>query len=303
VSDLLPEQVTKSSADYTAATFVAGPALILAPGAKGPALLHIEKVGARWFVGRGMPREPTMLGLHPTATAIVATDLNDDGTPDVVVSWTRPDGQGRYLQILIGQHQGTDYSDETSSLLPQKTNRLAPIDEIRPVDLDGDGDVDLATVLRNGASGGPMYRNIGRGDLRLLPASFSNAAGGEYAMVDHTGDGKRDLLVIRPHQAGDPQEQSVLMPDIGRSLVPAAVPDLTGVSNRGAIHLSWPYVWGASSYRVYRSCGPSERETSQDRSHHVAPTPPAPRIRVVLPGCRGQRKSFGTPSAPLRESS
>ena len=53
VSDLLPKRVTKPSADYTAATFVAGPALILAPGAKGPALLHIEKVGARWFVGQG----------------------------------------------------------------------------------------------------------------------------------------------------------------------------------------------------------------------------------------------------------
>ena len=101
---------------------MAGPALVLAPGANEPALLHIEQVGARWVVAKGMPREPRCSGRDPTATAIVATDLNDDGTPDLVVSWTRADGQGRYLQILIGQHGGTDFTDETSSLLPQKPN-------------------------------------------------------------------------------------------------------------------------------------------------------------------------------------
>ena len=104
--------------------------------------------------------------------------LNGDGTPDLFIAWTRADGQGRYLQILIGEHAGADFSDETASLLPQHANRLTPIVSMTPVDLDGDGDMDIASVLRNGAAGGPIYRNVDHGRLKPLPASFSDSAGG-----------------------------------------------------------------------------------------------------------------------------
>ena len=171
-----------------------------------------------------MPGKPQVLGPDPAATAMVSTDVNGDGTPDLVVSWTAADGRGRYIQILIGQHGAANFSDQTSKLLPQKANTLAPIAELTPVDLDDDGDIDLATVLLDGAPGAPMYRNIAHGKLRLMPSSFSGRAGGEYAFVDGPGNGERDLLVVRPHEVGDPFERSLVLPDTERSLVPARCP-------------------------------------------------------------------------------
>ena len=31
------------------------------------------------------------------------------------------------------------------------------------------------------------------------------------------------------------------------------MPDLTAIADGGMVHLHWNYIWGASSYRVYRS--------------------------------------------------
>ena len=223
-----------------------------------------------------MPREPTTLGPHPTATAIVAADLNDDGTPDIVVSWTRSDGQGRYLQILIARARGRRL---------HRRDVVAPTAEAEPTRADrrdqagrsrrrwGRRSRDSASERRSRRADVSQHRSRRPAIAARL---VQQAAGGEYAMVDHMGDGKRDLLVVRPHPAGDPQERSVVVPDTGRSLVPAAVPDLTGVSSGGVIHLSWQYLWGASSYRVYRSTrafGPLGPD--QDGAHHVIARPPA----------------------------
>jgi hypothetical protein len=245
-----------------------------------------------------------VLGPHPAASAIATADLNGDDTPDLVIAWTRANGRGRYLQILIGQHGDADFADETARLLPQRPNQLTPIVGITPVDLDGDGDIDLSTLLRNGAAGAPMYRNVARGRLRLLPASFSGSAGGHYALVDHSATGQRDLLVVRPHEAGDPIERSVLVRDRGRPLVPLAKPDVSAQTRGRAITLSWLYIWGATSYRVYRSRAAYARGALLRTVRTTSFTDSSPHRGVVLyyQVEAGNGRGYGMASAPVHGS-
>jgi hypothetical protein len=123
---------------------------------------------------------------------IQAADLNADQHLDLVFVLTRmSDGySGRYIQIMIGNGDGT-FRDETAARLPQVVNQDPDFTFISLMDLDHDGDLDLATSLGMYWNPVPFYINDGRGyftpwqqPLALTPFNFG----------DIDGDGICDLL-------------------------------------------------------------------------------------------------------------
>jgi hypothetical protein len=122
-------------------------------------------------------------------------DLNGDQHLDLVFVLTSfldppPTYVGRYIQIMIGRGNGT-FRDETATRLPQEENAEADFPFVSLMDLDNDGDLDLAAGLRMWWNPVPFYLNDGGGNftpweppLALTPFDFG----------DIDGDGCRDLL-------------------------------------------------------------------------------------------------------------
>jgi hypothetical protein len=125
---------------------------------------------------------------------VQAADLNADEHVDLVFVLTSfldppPEYVGRYIQIMVGDGDGT-FRDETDTRLPQEENDDADFPFVSLIDLDYDGDLDLATALGIWWLPAPFYLNDGQGvftpwkpPLALTPFDFG----------DIDGDGGRDL--------------------------------------------------------------------------------------------------------------
>jgi hypothetical protein len=129
------------------------------------------------------------------ALDIQATDLNGDQHLDLLVLHT-PRGYvgGWYIQILIGNGDGT-FRDETDARLPQVPNDDPWIELIKLVDLDYDGDLDVAPIgrLAEPYKAPPFFLNDGQGHFLPFepPLDF-----GPFDLIDIDGHGRRDLLFV-----------------------------------------------------------------------------------------------------------
>jgi hypothetical protein len=131
-------------------------------------------------------------------------DLNGDGIPDVIISWTKGAASyyhGRWLQILIANGDGS-FRDETATRLPQADNLADPMTVLRLVDLNRDGAPDIATsVLPQNPPPydppPPFYLNDGHGSFTPLPAGDNADAGESYVFADADGDGGHDIVYTK----------------------------------------------------------------------------------------------------------
>lgn len=130
-------------------------------------------------------------------------DLNGDGIPDLLISWTKgnPYYHGRWIQVLIANGDGT-LRDETATRLPQVDNVNDAVVNIQLVDLNRDGAPDIATsVLPENPPPydppPPFYLNDGHGSFTPLPPGDNTDAGEQYVVMDIDGDGGHDIVYTK----------------------------------------------------------------------------------------------------------
>jgi hypothetical protein len=244
--------------------------------------------------GRGFFRPlPGALPVKPFDIAgegqsIVVTDLDRDGHPDLLIAYTSGRQratdcstdrvQGRLIQVLMGNGDGT-FRDETSARLPQPDAHESSYDyyeSLALADVDGDGSPDLFTQLVIPPWGdpayAPAYRNDGRGFFKPLPRAYpnSNLNSSVSALLDLSGKGRRDVVILDSHGRGDLVYRRS---QLDRTIRPGTPTDVRVTTDpaTGQVVVAWPYVWGAARYEVWRS----GRRIGVTRSMRFVDTSPA----------------------------
>jgi hypothetical protein len=145
-------------------------------------------------------------GANQNTMDIVAHDVNGDGKPDLIICGTgaEPFYVGRFLQILIGNGDGT-FRDESGSRLvgaPYKTtgawNRF-----IRMTDLNGDGATDIVLNIDQGYTSeviDMIWLNDGSGRYSAVQSTALAAQLGPVEVMDVDEDGRPDLVEVTGYQ-------------------------------------------------------------------------------------------------------
>lgn len=191
-----------------------------------------------------------------------AADLTRDGKPDLLFAYTKtePIGQGRWIQILVNNGDGT-FRDETASRLPQTDNNAPTfIKYLRLMDLNGDGAIDIVgQLVEGGKDPPPVYLNNGQGAFTALPAGYGRTIDNVFTQIDLRRTGRRDFFTTGSYTY--PYAHHQVIPQTGPTLRPGtpAAPTLAR-TNRGVI-VSWPYDWGAVTYEIWRARTPGGKGT------------------------------------------
>jgi hypothetical protein len=251
----LPAATRAAKGGFAASTFAdldgdGSPDLVLGSAGHGAPSEVLLNDGRGCFAEHqgALPTPP--FGTGSRALSIIATDLNSDERRDLVISWTRPSGLGRALQVLINRGDGS-FRDETANRLPDSVyqDTGAPFARVDFVDINGDGFPDILTQP-TGSVASPEYLNRGYGHFTAL--SLASGVHGPYAWVDAERQGARDLLYVEPPLSSG--AGTLLLRQSGPSILPGIPSQLTATTNlQHAVRLSWRYDWGALCYEVYRS--------------------------------------------------
>lgn len=161
-------------------------------------------------------------------------DLNGDGVPDLLIAWTKgqPYYHGRWIQVLIGNGDGT-FRDETTTRLPQTDNVDDPITALTLVDLNRDGAPDIGTHLLPESPPpfdppSPFYLNDGHGAFTPLPSGDGADVGEQFVFADIDGDGGHDIVYSKDSiQFFVRRELGAPVSTLYASLLPASAPFMT----------------------------------------------------------------------------
>ena len=193
-------------------------------------------------LANAIPAKP--FGTSDVVMDIKSADFNHDGKPDLVFAERIHSGpRGRWFQILINNGDGT-FSDQTAQRFPQNDNTNTWFNAVSIVDIDGDGNLDLAGQLAFGVGGEVLALADASGTF--TPVSLVSGMDAVFSFVDVNGNGHRDLLAALSIRV-------TLFPNTGAVLAPGVPQELRARSMADRVRLTWPYVWGATSYEVWRS--------------------------------------------------
>jgi hypothetical protein len=142
------------------------------------------------------PGSPLSLGPGPSNVAI--SDINSDGTPDLVVT-----GRHRRVTILLGQGHGRFSSTRDGTIdVPEEPSELAL------GDVNGDGNVDLALASHDSYNV-VLLIGDGRGRFRVAPGSPVVMKDGRQphthglGIADFNGDRNADLITVNSNDDND----------------------------------------------------------------------------------------------------
>ena len=129
-----------------------------------------------------------VLGTNVDRFRLLALDVDADDDPDLVIA-------DRDAETLVWrENQGASFTQvRTIAVQP------GGVEEMRPVDVDGDGDVDLVTVANEPGGFDNLffwYENLGDGTFATYPLDvFQKHLFTDLAVGDFSGDGAPDILL------------------------------------------------------------------------------------------------------------
>jgi len=139
--------------------------------------------------GDGTYQPAAFYDTNHTAFGVTVADLAGDGIPDLVVPSTDSFGQPGYVEVLMGNGDGT-FKPAVSYALG------APTGKVVAADFNGDGKLDLA-VGSFSFTGDSVTILLGNGDGTFqAPQTFSVASALGLAEGDFNGDGIPDLIAF-----------------------------------------------------------------------------------------------------------
>ncbi|HEY2073779.1 MAG TPA: FG-GAP-like repeat-containing protein, partial [Gaiellaceae bacterium] len=202
-TDLLPSQVVDDygTVAFTRSLFVdvngdGAPDLVLGDDGRNPDSRVLMNDGTGHFSwGEALPAKP--FGTNAIAISLATLDVNRDGSPDLLVGYTRGDPfySGSYVQVLVNNGDGT-FTDETSTRLPDQATTQGWPYAIRIADVNGDGRPDFAVSINgDGTEHGLLYVDDGTGVYDQVPFHAANAW---FAFADANGDGAPDIFSVQP---------------------------------------------------------------------------------------------------------
>ena len=210
--------------------------------------------GTGHFHDAPAPLPPKPFGLDAIGISVATLDVNGDGRPDLLVGYTRgnPFYQGRFVQVLIGNGDGT-FRDETAQRLPQQQDGQAWPYAIYVADVNHDGQLDFVVDANSGGSPEPsaIYLDDGTGTYHLFPF---NPANWLFGVVDANGDGYPDIV---SSGTGDSVEPHYIQLQL---VAPPAPSGLRATGTRTGIRLTWKRTARATGYEVWRSAGAGQRK-------------------------------------------
>ncbi|MET0271401.1 MAG: FG-GAP-like repeat-containing protein [Phenylobacterium sp.] len=185
-----------------------------------PNRLFINDGRGNFTVAPGNPPMPAIADIRNTNNVDAKTfDVNGDGLPDVVSTFSRDDGTGAfrpYVQVLINNGDKT-FRDETLSRMPASTRTADGqfIERIEVVDINGDGFLDIFATNHVRT---PIYLNDGTGHFVALPeGAFTTDEFVQRVTGDFNGDGRIDVLSWRANFNGAENYRVSLAVDQGVS--------------------------------------------------------------------------------------
>jgi hypothetical protein len=141
---------------------------------------------------------PKPFGPDAVAEDIAPTDVNGDGRPDLLIAFTKSNlFTGRWVQVLIGNGDGT-FRDETATSLAQSDNNDPWPTFIEERDLNRDGHPDLAVRVGGGAGGSPLLYLLDPAAGLFQPGPTLNVGNSLWTFIDAQGDGSNDIVAVNP---------------------------------------------------------------------------------------------------------
>ena len=250
---------------------------------------------------------PKPLGPAAEATAVQPIDLDRDGRVDLLISFTvrTPDNtaQSTWLQVLIGNGDGT-FRDQTASLFPQTANTVPTfIGSMQLLDVDGNGSLDVgAHMIGPSPKQAEFYFAINGGLQNIVLPSFANGGLSSWQAIDLDGTGGRDLFQAYTGPQDFTTEQHPVNLQTGNPLPPGPPSTLRAQNMAGAVRLSWAYSWGAVAYQVWRSDGGAPARwvgTARPTHYDDATAPPGVAVTYSVRAVNAAGTSADSPAVTL----
>ena len=161
-------------------------------------LVQIAMQGSKqvlmWYLGQTDGCTFRYAGTYDTQltaapTKVWAMDFNGDGRTDIVQSAL----SGTQLTITAFASTGSAFSRMVSNTISQGSNQVS----LQPMDVNGDGMVDLVGIWSNGAGSTyqlSSYVSNGKGFTSEVRTALPGTSGAFYLPADINGDGNVDLV-------------------------------------------------------------------------------------------------------------
>jgi hypothetical protein len=241
---------------------------------------------------------PKLYAANALVISIATSDVNGDGATDLLLAETQQDPYyiGSKIQVLINDGHG-EFSDETSTRLPNQPNAQSWPERLLLEDLNDDGKPDIFLQysppgIVPQADPTPVWLNE-NGVFTRIQGPAQGSAPGSRGMVGFVnGDGPHAFFSLDSTRNGQPASYYVTPQIVAPTTAPSQV--RTQPVPAG-IRISWRPVKGATEYEIWRG-QPKKQLTSTTRTTYLDAS--APRGKTSLYTVRARNQAGSGPYSP-----